>query len=99
MTTHHIAYREFAVMDGGVTLSTGEIRYAFTIIPGRPARTWANAADGFHPAEDAAVDVKEVAIRTHHTHPWRICEGACFDAFCSDIPDDWFLAQAMEDAE
>lgn len=87
------AFREFAVMDGEVTLSTGEIRYLFTVTPGLPARTWANAADGFHPAEPAAINVKEVAIRMHPAHPWRTCEGACFDAFCGDLPDEWFFSQ------
>jgi hypothetical protein len=89
----HIAYREFDVMDGATVISSGEIRYQFTITKGRKAVTWANASEGFSPAEDPTVDVQEVAIRLHKDHPWRVLDNAAFDAFSADVPDEWFLSQ------
>lgn len=93
MTAAHEAFREFDVTDNGDVLSSGEIRYRFTVTKGIPARTWASAADGFHPAEGPAVDIQEVAIRHHQSHPWQILTGAAFDAFTADVPDTWFFAQ------
>lgn len=94
----HNAYREFDVMDGKTVLSSGEIRYTFTVTKPRAAVTWANASGGFSPAEDATVDITEVAIRMHQEHPWKALAGAAFDAFSSDVPNEWFLAQ-LEAAE
>lgn len=91
------AYKEFTVVDGdGKQISEGEIRYQFTVNPGRKAVTWANASEGFSPAEEPSVDLQEVSIRLHQSHPWRVLNYAAFDAFSADVPDEWFLAQAME---
>ena len=97
--TLHTAYREFAVSDGKTAISYGEIRYVFAVKPGRAAVTWASASGGFSPAEGPTVDLQEVAIRMHQTHPWRVLDGVAFDAFSADVPDAWFLEQALEAAQ
>ena len=94
----HTAHREVAVMDGNACLASFEVRYTFTISKGRKAVTWANAAEGFSPAEDATVDVTEVETRWHQSHPWKAVKGEAWDMLTADVPDAWFLAQALEDA-
>jgi hypothetical protein len=94
--TRHIASREFDVMDGKQVLSSGEVRYTFSVNPGRYARTWANGTAWFAPAEPATVDLHQVEIRMHHSHPWRTVEGFAFDMLSSDVPDAWFIAQIEE---
>lgn len=92
------AFREVDVMDGKSVLSSFEVRYRFSITAGVKARTWANAADGFHPAEAPTVDVREIAIRWHPSHQWQTVNGMAFDMLSADVPDEWFIDQAMEDA-
>ena len=93
------AYREVDVMDGRDRLSSFEVRYTFTITAGRAARTWANAADGFHPAEDPSVEIASVATRWHPKNKWVEASGDAFDMLTADVPDAWFIAQAMEQAD
>ncbi len=92
------AFREIDVMSGDDCICSFEARYLFTITKGVKARTWANAADGFHPAEDDSVDVVKGFVRFHPSHQWQEVTGAAFDMISADIPDAWFIAQAMEDA-
>ncbi len=95
----YTTYREVFVTDGKVDLSTFEVRYRFTITAGVKSRNWTNAADGdFHPAEGPTVDVKDIAVRWHPEHAWRVVTGEMADMLCADVPDAWFIAQAMEDA-
>lgn len=95
----HIAHREFTVSDGNAILCAGEVRYTFTVTKGRPAVTWANASSGFSPAEDPAVDVTEVAVRTQQAHPFQPVTGVAFDLLSAEVDDAWFLAQIEENAE
>ena len=92
------AFREFELMSGEVTLASGEVRYSFTVTNGLKARTWANASDGFHPAEGPTVDVHEIHIRMHPQNAWVPVNGAAFDAFFGEVPDEWFLAQLTQEA-
>lgn len=92
------AIREIDVMSGRDCICSLEARYTFNIVKGRAARTWANAADGFHPAEDDSVDVLKAHIRFHPSHQWQEVTGAAFDMVCADIPDEWFIQQATEEA-
>jgi hypothetical protein len=95
--TRHTATREFDVMDGKAVLSSGEVRYTFSVTPGRDAVTWANSVGGFYqPAEPPSVDLHQVEIRMHHSHPWRMVEGFAWDMLSSDVPDAWFIAQIEE---
>jgi hypothetical protein len=94
--TRHTATRDFDVMDGKATLSYGEVRYTFSVTPGRNAVTWANASGGFSPAEATSVDLHQVEIRMHRSHPWRTVEGFTWDMLTSDVPDAWFIAQIEE---
>ena len=93
------AFREVDVMDGKDCLCSFEVRYEFTITAGRKARTWANAADGFHPAEEPTVDVGKVFARFNPNNDWIELQGAAIDMVLSDVPDAWFIAQAMENAD
>lgn len=95
----HIAHREFTVSDGKAILCAGEVRYTFTVTKGRPAVTWANASGGFSPAEGPTVDVTEVAVRTHKSHPFQPVTGVAFDLLSAEVDDAWFLAQIEENAE
>ena len=94
----HTATREVAVMDGKACLASFEVRYTFTITKGRKAVTWANAASGFGPAEDATVDITEVEVRWHPKHEWQAVDGHAWDMLTADVPDDWFIAQVTEEA-
>lgn len=91
--TIHTAEREFTVADGKAILCSGEARYTFTIQPGRPARTWANAADGFSPAERPSIDLTQIEVRFHRSQPWVPVTGHAWDMLISDVPDEWFLEQ------
>ena len=93
------AFREVYVMDGKDCLSSFEVRYTFTITAGRAARTWANAADGFHPAEDDSVEVGKVFARFHPKNGWNELEGVAVDMVLADVPDAWFIQQATEQAD
>lgn len=95
----HTAYREFTVSDGKAILSSGEVRYTFTVHPGRPAVTWAHATGGFSPAEAPSIDIHETAVRTHPTHGWTPLTGIAFDLLSADLPDAWFLSQIEENAQ
>ncbi len=93
------AFREVYVMDGKDCLSSFEVRYEFTITAGRAARTLANAADGFHPAEDDSVEIISVATRWHPKNKWVEVSGDAFDMLTADVPDAWFIQQATEQAD
>ena len=95
--TLHIAHREVDVMDGKVRLASFEVRYSFTVAKGIPARTWTNAADGFHPAEDPSVTITAVEVRWHPKHDWQAATGQSFDMLTAEVPDAWFLAQIAAD--
>ena len=93
------AFREVSVMDGKDCLSSFEVRYTFTITAGRAARTWANAADGFHPSEDDSVEVGKVFARFHPTSNWIELKGVAADMVLADVPDAWFIQKATEQAD
>lgn len=94
------AYREVDVMDGRDRLSSFEVRYTFNITAGRKSRNWTNAADGsFHPAEGPGVEIVSVATRWHPKNKWAEVDGDAFDMLTAEIPDQWFLDQAMEQAD
>lgn len=94
--TRHTATREFDVMDGKQVLSSGEARYTFSVTQRRNAVTWATAAGDFAPEEEETVDLHQVEIRMHRSHPWRTVEGFAWDMLSSDVPDAWFIAQIEE---
>ena len=94
----HIAYRTFDLTDGKHCFGHGEVRYTFTVTPGRKAVTWATATGGFAPAEAATVDVTGVEFRLHKSHDWTPADGALGDIL-REAPDAWFLAEAKEQAE
>lgn len=96
--TLHFATREFDVTDGKAVLSSGEVRYTFTVFPGRPALNWENASEGFSPAERPQIDIRSVEIRMHQSHPWRTVDGFAFDMLSADVPDSWFFEQIEADA-
>ena len=98
MTTF-IAHREVDVMDGKACLASLEVRYTFTVTLGVAARTWANASDGFHPAKPPSVTITEVETRWHPKHEWKSVTGQAWDMLTAEVPDEWFLDQAMEEAE
>lgn len=95
----YTAHREVDVMDGNARIASLEARYTFTIAKGIAALTWANAADGFHPAEPPSVTITAVEVRWHINHPWQPANGQAWDMLTAEVPDAWFLEQAMEDAE
>lgn len=95
----YTAYREVDVMDGKSVLSSFEVRYRFTITAGVKSRNWTNAADGnFYPAEEPTVDVLDIAVRWHPSHQWQTVNGMAFDMLTAEVPDAWFIQQAMEEA-
>lgn len=93
----HTAYREFTVSDGKAILCSGEVRYTFTVNPGRPVVT-ANATGGFSPAEGPVVNVTEVAVRFHKSHTWARADSFAWHMLIGDVPDAWFLEQIEEAA-
>ena len=96
--THGI-HTDFAITTGPTGICTGEVRYTFTVKPGRKAVTWATASGGFSPAEAPSIDVQEVAIKLHPSLPWLPVTGVAFDLLVSDLPVDWFLSQIEERAQ
>lgn len=94
----HVIYTEFAVTVGDTEISTGEARYSFTVKPGRAAVTWANASEGFSPAEPPTVDLTEIAVRTHPAHGWTVLTGVAFDMLSDRASDEWLLAQIEKEA-
>lgn len=93
--TRFIATRTFEITDGKHVFAYGEVRYTFTVTPGRKAVTWATAAGGFAPAEAATVDVTGVEFRLRKSHDWTPADGAGGDIL-REVPDAWFLAKANE---
>lgn len=93
--------RELFVADAyGKDIHNVDVRYTFTVSKGIPSRNWTNAADGnFYPAEGTSVDVTKIEVRQHDAHPWAEATGLLFDMLLGDTPDEWFIEQAMEDAE
>jgi hypothetical protein len=100
--TKHVITREVDIGIGSGrwyrSLSWVEVRYTFSVVKGRKAVTWANASEGFAPAEHASIDLHEVAIRTHKSHDFAPLDGAAWDAFSGDLTDAWFFNE-LEDAE
>jgi hypothetical protein len=92
-------FREFEVMDGKTVLSMGEARYRFTVTPGRKAVTWANASEGFSPAEGPTVEILTVETLWGPNGSWREVKGDAFAMLTAEVPDAWFLEQAMEVAQ
>lgn len=93
-------HREIETRDGRDVIATAEVRYTFKINSGTPSRNWANASDGnFYPAERPTVDLLTVEVRQHQSHPWAKADGVLWDLLCADIPDAWFIEQAMEAAQ
>lgn len=93
------AYRDVEVMDGKVCLSAFSVRYDFTIHAGRKAVTWHNATGGFGPAEEPTVEILSVKTCWNPSTEWREVSGDAFDMLTADIPDEWFIEQAMEQAQ
>lgn len=92
------AYRDVEVMDGKTCLSSFEVRYTFTVTPGRAASTWTNATDSFHSAEAPQVYVAKIAVRWHPAQEWQEVDGQAFGMLLAEVPDAWFLAQLEEAA-
>lgn len=92
----HIAYRTFDLTDGKHCFGHGEVRYTFTVQPGRRAVTWANASSGFSPAEGASVTIGATDIRLHPKHDWFPADGTLADLL-AEVTDDWFLEQVAEE--
>lgn len=97
MTSTHIILIEADTMAGSDRLAAYDLRLTVTITAGRKARTWANAADGFHPAEEPTVDIIEAEVKLHKAHPWAKLEGIAFDMATADIAPEWLLAQIERD--
>jgi len=97
MTAKHIAYRDFQLTDGAHTFGAGSVRYTYTITSGRPAVTWATAADGFAPAEDASCDVLLVEVKMGPRDHWHRATGDLLDML-GEVPDAWLIEQATEAA-
>lgn len=97
MTTH-TAMRDVDVMDGDTCLSSFSVRYTYTIHAGRNAVTWANASDGFSPAEDPTVEILHVETCWNPSHDWHEVSGEAFDMLTAEVPDAWFISQAVRDA-
>lgn len=93
----HIATRSFELSDGKHCFAHGEVRYTFTVTPGRKAVTWANASAGFSPPEAPTVEVKQIEWRWHNSKEWTVADGALADLL-AEVRDDWFLEQISEDA-
>lgn len=94
----HIAHREFEVTDGKHCYGHGEVRYTFTITPGRKQIDWTNSTGGYSPAEDATVDVSKIEFRLHPKHEWSPVTGLLLDLL-GDVPNKWFSEQARETAQ
>ena len=82
---------------GRDSLASYDVRLTFTVTAGRAARTWANAADGFHPAEGPTVDITEIEVKLHQSHNWAKVEGFAFDMVSSGITPEWLLARVEAD--
>ena len=92
----YTAARDFEVVSDGVTLASGSVRYRYTVTGGRDAVTWANADEGFSPAEAPWVDVMEIAVcYSPDTVFWPV-RGAGASPF-EDVPEAWLLEQAMQE--
>jgi hypothetical protein len=99
MTRHTVTREvEVAIGSGRWTKSPSwvEVRYTFSVIKGRKATTWANASDGFAPAEHASIDLHEVAIRTHKAHDFTPLDGVAAEAFSGDLTYAWFFNEIEE---
>lgn len=96
--TDHIATRDFELSDGKHCFAYGQVRYTFTVTPGRPAKTWARATGDFHPAEAPEVDISKVEVSLAPGNYWMPADGLLWD-FLREVPDAWFLAQIAEAAE
>ena len=94
----YTAMRDFEVVSDGVTLASGSVRYRFTVTGGRDAVTWANADEGFSPAEEPTVDVMEIAVCYSFGSPFYPVTGMAAAPF-EDVPEAWLLEQAMEGAQ
>lgn len=88
---------EAETMCGQYRLASFDVRLTFTVTAGLSARTWANAADGFHPAEDPTVDITEIEVKLHESHDWTKVEGFAFDMVSADITPEWLLSRIEAD--
>jgi hypothetical protein len=99
--TIHTIIRDVDVTTGSgrwaTAVSTVEVRYTFTVTPGRKAVTWANAAGGFSPEEGPSVDLQEVAVRWHKSQEFTPVDGWAWDILCADLTDAWFLNEIDEE--
>lgn len=84
---------QIEVKAGDLLTGTCEARYSFTVVPARPARTWANAADGFSPAEGPSVERLVVHVRWHSAAIWREAEPFLHDLLTDGVTDEWLLSQ------
>ena len=91
----HTATRDFELSDGEHTFAYGEVRYTFTVTPGRKAVTWANASGGFAPAERPDVEVGKIEIKWNPHGKWMPADGLLLDML-AEVPDKWFLEQIEE---
>jgi len=89
------ATREFELTDGKHCFAYGEVRYEFTVKPRRPASTWANASEGFTPAERPFVSLKAIEVKQGRYGKWMPADGLLAD-YLGDVPDAWFLEQIEE---
>lgn len=99
----HTVYADFAYTCSlHKTDVTGEVRFTYRIIPGRPAVTWANAAEGFSPAEPDEAEITAIHVRFEDDDDWRDPTKAetAFLGFIDALSPDnaWLLSEAMEDA-
>ncbi len=95
----HIAYRAFDLSDGKHSFAYGEVRYTFTVAPGRAARTWANSVSGYpHPAEAPTVEITQIEWQWNSKGNWIVADSQ-FGDFLAEVPDEWFLEQIAENAE
>jgi hypothetical protein len=90
------ATREFELTDGKHCFAYGEVRYTFTVTPGRPAKTWARAADDFGPAEAPAVSISLIEWRWGTGNKAWIIATDHFGDLLAEVPDAWFLEQIEE---
>lgn len=91
------ACRDIDVMaDGRFVIASFSVRYTFVVHAGRSAVTWHNATEGFGPAEDPTFVILKVETCWHPSHQWKEVSSEAFDMLTAEIPDEWFLDQAME---
>jgi hypothetical protein len=99
----HIAIRDFELTSGSERwmhcFCFGEVRYTYTVKPGRQSVNWTNAPGDFCPPEKPEVEVTEIAICLHGSRGWTPVDGMLWD-FLREVDDAWLIEQIEpEDAE